>query len=82
MSANQAPEKRKYLHHQIDTSSVGLEIGGCVAVGFFIGTWLDGQYDLAPWGMVASLTIGFGAALKGIIRVVKRYRREVTQGEQ
>jgi F0F1-type ATP synthase assembly protein I len=57
-----------------DISSIGLEMGGCVIAGYFIGTWLDGRFDLAPWGTIIFLVFGFGAALKGVIRVARKAR--------
>jgi len=55
-----------------DIASIGLEMGGCVIVGYFIGDWFDGRFDLAPWGTAFFLVCGFGAAVKGLLRVVKR----------
>jgi F0F1-type ATP synthase assembly protein I len=55
-----------------DIASIGLEMGGCVIAGYFIGSWFDGRFDLAPWGTAFFLVCGFGAAVKGLVRVVKR----------
>ena len=74
--------KKRLLHQRIDTSSVGLEIGGCVAVGYFLGTWVDGQFASAPWGTVLFVLFGFGAAAKGVLRVVRRYRREIATAQE
>lgn len=57
-----------------DIASIGLEMGGCVIAGYFIGSWIDGRFDLAPWGTVAFLLFGFGAACKGLWRVGKKAR--------
>ena len=59
------------FHHKADISSIGLEMGGCVIAGYFLGSWIDGRFECAPWGTVAFLLFGFGAALKGLIRVVR-----------
>ena len=63
------------LHDKADISSIGLEMGGCVIVGYLIGSWLDGAYGLAPWGTIAFVLFGFGAAIKGLIRVGRKAQR-------
>ena len=65
-----------------DIASVGLEMGGCVAVGYFFGAWLDGQLGSEPWGMAFFLFCGFGAAAKGLMRVARRARRVAARSEQ
>jgi F0F1-type ATP synthase assembly protein I len=57
-----------------DIASIGLEMGGCVIAGYFIGSWIDGRFDLAPWGTVVFLLFGFGAAVKGLWRVGQKAR--------
>lgn len=64
-----------------DIASVGLEMGGCVAVGYFLGSWFDGQFGSEPWGMALFLFCGFGAAFKGLLRVAKRARRVAEQDQ-
>ena len=58
-----------------DVASVGLEMGGCVAVGYFMGSWLDGQFGTEPWGTAFFLVCGLGAAVKGVLRVLRKARR-------
>jgi F0F1-type ATP synthase assembly protein I len=58
----------------MEVASVGLEMGGCVAAGWFFGTWLDVKLGTAPFGMTFFVMCGFGAAIKGLLRVVKQTR--------
>ncbi len=76
------PKKRRLMHQRFDTSSVGLEIGGCIAVGYFLGVWIDGQLESAPWATLIGLGLGLGAAVKGVLRVVRRYRRELVAAQE
>ncbi|MGM0576548.1 MAG: AtpZ/AtpI family protein [Myxococcota bacterium] len=64
---------------RMDIASIGLEMGGCVAVGYFLGTWVDRSFGSEPWGLVFFLVAGFGAAGKGLLRVVRRARRVTRQ---
>jgi F0F1-type ATP synthase assembly protein I len=58
----------------MEVASVGLEMGGCVAVGWLFGSWLDAKLGTAPYGMAFFVMCGFGAAIKGLLRVVKQAR--------
>ena len=58
-----------------DIASVGIEMGGCVAVGYFMGSWLDAHVGSEPWGTVFFLVCGFGAAIKGVLRVLRKAQR-------
>ena len=70
----------KGLHKKLDTASLGLEMGGAVALGYFVGTWVDSTYEIAPYGSVFFMVVGIGAAIKALVRVSKSYRREIAQG--
>ena len=69
----------KPLYQRIDTASLGLEMGGAVALGYFVGTWVDKSLEIAPWGSVFFMVVGFGTAIKAFARVVSRYRREIAE---
>jgi F0F1-type ATP synthase assembly protein I len=69
----------KGLHKKLDTASLGLEMGGAVALGYFVGTWVDEAYGLAPYGSAFFMLVGFGAAAKALIRVAKSYKKEIAQ---
>ena len=70
-------KKQKDFHLQVDASSIGLEMGGCVVVGYLLGSWVDGVWGVGPWGSAFFLVVGFGAAAKAVWRIVKRYQREI-----
>tara|TARA_B100000674_G_scaffold353484_2_gene296542 strand:+ start:160 stop:387 length:228 start_codon:yes stop_codon:yes gene_type:complete len=69
----------KGLHKKLDTASLGLEMGGAVALGYFVGTWVDDTYGVAPYGSAFFMVVGVGAAIKALVRVSKSYRREIAQ---
>jgi len=60
--------------------ALGLEIGLCLVIGGGGGYLLDRKLN-THWIMYLGLFIGLGAAIKGIVRVTKQYRREVEGGE-
>ena len=56
--------------------ALGLEIGLCLVIGGGGGYLLDRKLN-THWIMYLGLFIGLGAAIKGIVRVTKAYRREI-----
>ena len=48
-------------------SQVGIAIIACVAIGVFLGRWLDGLLDTSPWLLLVFSFLGMGAAFKSII---------------
>ncbi len=60
-----------------DAATVGLEMGGCIAVGAVLGTYLDGQAGTEPWLTLLFLFCGTAAAAKALMRVAKKVKAEM-----
>ena len=56
--------------------ALGIEIVVCLLIGGGGGYLLDRKLN-THWIMYLGLFIGLGAAIKGIVRVTKAYRREI-----
>ena len=56
--------------------ALGIEIILCFLIGGGAGYLLDRKLN-THWIMYLGLFIGLGAAIKGIVRVTKAYRREI-----
>ena len=56
--------------------ALGIEIALCFGIGGYGGYWLDRKLN-THWIMYLGLIFGLGAAIKGVMRVVNAYRREV-----
>lgn len=67
--------KRSAWTEAIDVGSIGIEMAAAIAIGFFGGRWLDGQFGTAPVLMWVGLGLGFVAAGRGLYRVAKKYSR-------
>jgi F0F1-type ATP synthase assembly protein I len=61
-------------------SAVGLEMGLAVAVGYFLGSWVEGQTGWAPWGVIGGVVLGSVAAFLSLFRTLKRLQRQVEGG--
>lgn len=70
------PEARKQLKETAGVGAVGIEMGLAVAVGYFLGHWLDGRFGTTPYLTYFFLLIGIAAAFKGLIRTARRYHEK------
>ena len=57
-------------------SSMGLEVGLSVVVGFLIGTWLDEWLETGPWFLLIFGIAGIIAGYRSMFRMVKRMQSE------
>ncbi len=53
-------------------SSLGLELGLSVVVGFLIGSWMDKWLETEPWFLLVFGIAGIIAGYRSIFRLVKR----------
>jgi ATP synthase protein I len=66
---------REYRQAMTRYSFIGIEFGCAVAFGVFGGRWLDERWGTAPWMMIALLLLGFAAAGKDFVALLRRARR-------
>jgi ATP synthase protein I len=57
-------------------SSMGLELGLSVVVGFLIGSWLDEWLATEPWFLLVFGIAGIVAGYRSIFRLVKRVQAD------
>jgi len=53
-------------------TQVAINIIACVAIGVFLGVWLDSKLGTSPWLLIVFSFLGVGAAFKSIIELGKR----------
>ena len=61
--------------------ALGIEITLCFLIGGGAGYLLDRKLN-THWIMYLGLFFGLGAAIKGIMRVVKAYKRELAKDDR
>ena len=61
--------------------ALGIEIVVCFAIGGGVGYLLDLKLN-THWIMYLGLFLGLGAAIKGIVRVTKAYKREIAADDR
>lgn len=62
-------------------SVIGIEMAGSIAVGGFIGYWLDYFLGTEPWMMVTWVIFGIIAAFRSLIRISRQYLSENKENE-
>ena len=70
------PESKKFWRSAGTAGALGIEIVLCFVIGGGAGYFLDRKLN-THWIMYVGLFFGLGAAIKGVMRVVKQYKREV-----
>ena len=66
----------KNLRKTASLSTVGLELGLSIAVGYLAGDWLDGRFGTAPYCMIGFVLLGSAAGFMALYRALKRARKD------
>ncbi len=62
-------------------SSMGLELGLSVIVGFLVGSWLDRFWGTEPWLLLIFGISGIIAGYRSVFRLLKKLRQENSEAE-
>ncbi len=62
-------------------SVIGIELAASVAVGGFIGYFLDSKLGTEPWMFIIWLICGVIAGFRSLYRMAKQYLEEVKKDE-
>ena len=57
-------------------SSIGIEMGVAVFVGWAIGHFLDGRLGTDPWMMIVFSLLGIAAGFKGMVAAAREARAD------
>ncbi|MFV1956509.1 MAG: AtpZ/AtpI family protein [bacterium] len=63
--------KGRRFYHLLKFSSLGLEMGAAVVIGLLIGIFLDRKFGTDPWLTLLFTILGFVAAARALIKVVR-----------
>ena len=53
-------------------AQIGIQIFACVAIGVFIGSWLDNRLGTSPWLLLVCSFLGMAAAFKSMYDMAKK----------
>lgn len=75
LAIDPAARTARGAYRNLNSASVGLELGLSVIIGLVIGMYLDREFGTAPWLMLLFLGFGFAAGFRGVLRAVRREDR-------
>ena len=76
MNMASSDSKKGLVKSLFSYSSLGLEMGLCVAIGLAIGHFLDKYFHTYPYLSIAFLMVGIVAAMKSVYMVAKKMEKE------
>jgi ATP synthase protein I len=69
-------DKREVVKSLLSYSSLGIEMGLCVAIGIGMGYYLDKYFETSPYLTIIFMIFGIIAAMKTIYQLMKKLERE------
>ena len=63
----------------LDVSVIGIQFPVAIALGFFAGRWLDGQFGTEPWLMIVFSLCGIAAGFVNLFRITAQASRAEEQ---
>jgi ATP synthase protein I len=69
-------DKREVFKSLLSYSSLGLEMGLCVAIGIGIGYFLDKYFQTSPYLTIIFMIFGVIASMKTIYTLMKKIEKE------
>ena len=76
-SRNSAEELGKKARSIGYLSMIPILIGAGPIIGLLIGKWLDGKFDSSPWLTIIFMILGFVAAIRETMRLIKRSKQDI-----
>jgi ATP synthase protein I len=69
-------DKREVVRSLLSYSSLGIEMGLCVAIGIGMGYYLDKYFETSPYLTIIFMIFGIIAAMKTIYQLMKKLEKE------
>lgn len=69
-------KKKSNYYQYMHFSAIGIELAASIAVGAFIGYWMDIWLDTSPWFLIFWVLCGIFAGFRSLIRVTKKYLKD------
>ena len=69
-------DKREVVKSLLSYSSLGIEMGLCVAIGIGMGYYLDRYFETSPYLTIIFMIFGIIASMKTIYTLMKKLEKE------
>ncbi|MHB1414509.1 MAG: AtpZ/AtpI family protein [Chloroflexota bacterium] len=60
---------------------LGFIVVSSILLSLFLGLWVDDRFGTAPWGVLAGIVVGVLAGTVGVVRLVAKVIKEVSDQE-
>ncbi len=67
--------KKDKTKFYLTLSTMGLEMGLSLVVGFFLGKFLDEKLAITPWGSIMGLLLGLVAAFRSVYQKIRKLQK-------
>ncbi len=74
--------KTQRAYEAFSMSSIGLEMGLCILIGWGIGYYLDKEFETDPYLMFVFLGAGIAAGFKALIRAARKAKSLAAESEE
>jgi len=68
--------KKESARKIIELSSIGLALPSSIAIGLFLGYYLDKLFGTHPWLLIIFLLFGIASGIISLIRGINKYKEE------
>jgi len=68
------PGRKEQWRNLTTLSALGIEVGAAVAIGAWIGYYLDRHFHTQPWLILLFTGFGIAAAAKAVWRELKKFQ--------
>lgn len=69
-------EKRQVLSAFSLVGTIGVSMAACVAVGLFLGRYVDGWLGTSPWATLGGIVLGMAAGFWSMFKRVSEIERD------
>jgi ATP synthase protein I len=68
--------KKESYRKILELSSIGLALPSSIAIGLFVGYYLDKLFGTDPWLLIIFLLFGVASGIISLIRGVNKYNKD------
>jgi len=74
MQQKKIPTKKENYRKTLELTSIGLTLPSSIAIGLFLGYYLDKWFGTKPWLLIIFLLFGIASGIISLIRGVNKYK--------
>jgi ATP synthase protein I len=76
MQQKKSPPKKENYRKILELTSIGLTLPSSIAIGLFLGYYLDKVFGSQPWLLIIFLLFGIVSGIISLLRGVSKYKED------